>query len=76
MIQKPMTYSLVSTEGPSVRTASPWRPSMTVAALGAARPPAKTQWPSAWSCSLKTSIAAISSAVAGSVVSLSTETRY
>src|SRR6266516_4967282 len=49
---------------------------MTVAVLGDARPPAKTQWPSAWSCSLKASIAAISSAVARSVVSKRTESRY
>jgi hypothetical protein len=34
------------------------------------------QWPSVWSCSLKASIAAISSAVAESVVSSSTEIKY
>src|SRR5512146_2789899 len=49
---------------------------MTVAVLGAPRPPAKTQWPSASSCSLKASIAAISSAVPESVLSSSTESRY
>src|SRR5215472_650867 len=55
---------------------SPSLPSTAVAVLGDARPPAKTQWPSAWSCSLKASIAAISSAVARSVVSARTESRY
>src|SRR5262249_1093558 len=76
MIQKPAMCSLDSRYGPSVNTASPSLPSTTVAVLGDARPPAKTQWPAAWSCSLKTSIAAISSAVARSVVSARTESRY
>jgi hypothetical protein len=49
---------------------------MTVAALGDSRPAAKTQWPSAWSRSLNTSMAAISSGVARSAVSVITETRY
>src|SRR5262245_31432384 len=49
---------------------------MTVAVLGDARPLAKTQWPLALSCSLKTSIAAISSALANSLPSARTEIRY
>src|SRR6478672_10454025 len=40
MIQKPARYSLDSTKGPSVNTTSAPRLSMTVAALGAPRPPA------------------------------------
>jgi hypothetical protein len=63
-------------KGPSVTIASPPRLSMTVAVLGEARPPAKTQWPSAWSRSLNTSIAAISSGVARPAGSWITETRY
>src|SRR5215472_12035508 len=42
-IQKPARYSFDSTKGPSVNIASSPRLSMTVAELGAARPPAKTQ---------------------------------
>src|SRR5260370_7876709 len=49
---------------------------MTVAEAGDPRPPAKTQGPSAWSRSLNTSIAAISSGVAKPAVSSITETRY
>src|SRR4029079_15465123 len=41
-IQNPARCSLVSTKGPSVNTASPCRPSTTVALVGAPRPPAKT----------------------------------
>ena len=43
MIQKPARYSFDSRKGPSVNIASWPRLSMTVAELGAARPPAKTQ---------------------------------
>src|SRR5262244_1472134 len=43
MIQKPARYSFDSRKGPSVNIASSPRLSMTVAELGAARPPAKTQ---------------------------------
>ena len=68
MIQRPLTYFFDSRYGPSVNTASPSRPSMTVAVMGDARRPAKTQWPSACS-SLKALIAAISSAVAESDLS-------
>ena len=56
--------------------ASPPRLSMTVAVSGEARPPAKTQWPSAWSRSLNTSIAASSSGAAGPASSWITEIRY
>src|SRR6476659_4937186 len=59
MIQKPAMCSFDSRNGPSVKTASPARLSMTVAVFGDPRPPAKTQLPSAWSRSLNTSIAAI-----------------
>src|SRR3954447_22907924 len=83
MIQKPARYSFDSRKGPSVNIASSPRLSMTVAVLGDARPPAKTQWPSALSCSLNTSIAAISAGVpepvrrrSSSVVSSITEIRY
>src|SRR5579872_2362005 len=76
IIQKPIRYSFDSRKGPSVTIASAPRLSMTVAELGAARPPAKTQWPSAWSRSLNTSIAASSSGLARSTVSVITETRY
>src|SRR5919205_2913532 len=76
MTQKPATYSLDSRKGPSVTIASPPRLSMTVAVSGEARPPAKTQWPSARSRSLNTSIAAISSEVARPAWSWITETRY
>jgi hypothetical protein len=48
---------------------------MTVAVPGDARPPAKTQWPSACSRSLNALTAAISVGVAESVVSSITETR-
>src|SRR5207344_732807 len=74
MIQKPARYSFDSRKGPSVSIASSPRLSMTVAELGAARPPAKTQWPSATSRSLNTSIAACSSGVARPGVSKITET--
>jgi hypothetical protein len=43
MIQKPARYSFDSRKGPSVNIASSPRLSMTVAELGAPRPPAKTQ---------------------------------
>src|SRR6266536_1117556 len=43
MIQKPARYSFDSRKGPSVNIASSPRLSMTVAELGDARPPAKTQ---------------------------------
>src|SRR5262249_24687183 len=43
MIQKPARYSFDSRKGPSVNIVSPLRLSMTVAVLGDARPPAKTQ---------------------------------
>src|SRR5262249_8858930 len=76
MIQKPARYSFDSRKGPSVNIASSPRLSMTVAELGAARPPAKTQCPSAWSRSLNTSMAACSSGVARPAVSSITETRY
>src|SRR5580693_8866862 len=76
MIQKPAICSFDSRKGPSVNIASSPRLSMTVAVLGAARPPAKTQWPSAWSRSLNTSMAAISSGVARPVLSSITPTRY
>src|SRR5215204_1281736 len=69
-------YSFVSKKGPSVNNASPPRLSMTVAELGAARPPAKTQCPSASSRSLNTLMAAISVGVAEPVLSSITETRY
>ena len=49
---------------------------MVVAVSGAPRPKAKTQWPSAWSRSLNTSIASISDGVAKPAVSSITETRY
>src|SRR5262249_4411821 len=76
MIQKPARCSFDSTKGPSVNNASPLRLSMTVAVSGAARPPAKTQWPSASSRSLNSSMAAISLGVAEPVLSSITETRY
>ena len=76
MIQKPARYSFDSRKGPSVNIASSPRLSMTVAELGDPRPPAKTQWPSAWSRPLNTSMAAISSGVARPAVSSITETRY
>src|SRR5512143_1265591 len=76
MTQKPMRYSFDSTKGPSLKTASPPRLSMTVAVLGEPRPPAKTQWPSARSRSLNASMAAISSEVARPALSSITETRY
>ena len=57
MIQKPGMCSWTQM-GPSLLIRAPVPPSTTVTVLGDARPPAKTQWPSAWSCSLKTSIAA------------------
>src|SRR5215212_9193155 len=76
MIQNPAMYSFVSRKGPSVNNASPPRLSMTVAELGDASPPAKTQWPSAWSRSLNALMAAISSGVAEPAVSSITETRY
>src|SRR4029434_1736488 len=47
MIQKPAMYSFGSRKAPSVNNASPPRLSMTVAVLGDASPPAKTQWLSA-----------------------------
>src|SRR4029453_14946399 len=47
MIQKPAMYSFVSRKGPAVNNAPPPRLSLTVAALGDARPPAKTRGPSA-----------------------------
>src|SRR4029453_18065997 len=53
MIQKPARYSFNSTKGPSVNTPSPPRLSTTEAVPGAPRPPAKTQWPSAASRSVK-----------------------
>ncbi|MER7894504.1 hypothetical protein ABTX15_32415 [Micromonospora sp. NPDC094482] len=61
--------------GPPVNTASPSRLSTTVAGMGDARPPPKIQWPSDWSCSLKASIEACSSAVAKPAVSSSTDIR-
>src|SRR6185312_9041378 len=76
MIQKPARYSFDSRKGPSVNIASSPRLSMTVAELGAARPPAKTQCPSATSRSLNTSMAASSSGVARPSWSKITETRY
>src|SRR5262249_55316712 len=76
MIQKPARYSFDSRKGPSVNSASPPRLSMTVAVLGDARPPAKTQWPSASSRSLNALMAAISVGVAEPVLSSITETRY
>src|SRR6185437_6797156 len=76
MTQKPTMYSFDSTKGPSVNTAASPRLSMTVAVPGPASPPAKTQWPCAWSPSLNTSMAAISSVVARSDESWMTETRY
>src|SRR6266571_9211133 len=69
-------YSFDSRKGPSVNIASSPRLSMTVAELGAARPPAKTHWPSASSRSLNALMAAISSGVARPAVSSITETRY
>src|SRR6266516_912908 len=69
-------YSFDSRKGPSVNIASSPRLSMTVAELGAARPPAKTHWPSALSWSLNALMAAISSGVARPAVSSITETRY
>src|SRR5262249_22580753 len=75
-IQKPARYSFDSTKGPSVNIASSPRLSMTVAELGAARPPAKTQCPSPLSRSLNASMAAISSEVARPAVSSITETKY
>src|SRR6202035_5379394 len=74
MIQKPARCSLDSTKGPSVMTASSPRLSMTVAGSGDPRPPANTQYPSAWSRSLNTSMAASSVGVAGPVPSSITET--
>jgi hypothetical protein len=76
MIQKPERCSFVSRNGPSVTIAAPFRLSITVAVLGDASPPAKTQWPSATSPSLNVSMAAISSGVAEFVRSSITETRY
>src|SRR5271165_3248845 len=76
MTQKPAMYSFDSRNGPSVNIGSAPRLSMTVAELGAARPAAKTQWPSASSRSLNASMAAISSGVAEPVLSSITETRY
>src|SRR5580704_9591001 len=85
IIHRPPRYSFDSTKGPSVNSASPPRLSITVAVPGAARPPAKTQWPSAASRSLNASIAAISSGralapdarhLARSAVLSITETRY
>src|SRR5581483_1377199 len=76
MIQKPARYSFDSTNGPSVKIASPFRLSITVAVSGAPRPAAKTQWPSDWSRSLNSSMAAISSPVAVPVCSSITEIRY
>src|SRR4030095_11023190 len=76
IIQKPARYSFVSRKGPSVNNASPPRLSMTVAELGDASPPAKTQWPSASSRSLNALMAAISDGVAEPVLSSITETRY
>jgi hypothetical protein len=76
MIQKPAANSFVSTKGPSVNNASPPRLSMTVAVLGAPRPAAKTQCPSAWIRSLNASMAAISSGVPELDLSSITETRY
>lgn len=64
MIQRPATCSFVSTKGPSLNIASLPRLSMTVAVLVDARPPAKTQWPSALIRSLNASMATISSEVA------------
>src|SRR5262249_38056657 len=55
--------------GPAVTPAAPFRLWMTVAVSGPPRPPAKTQWPSARSPSLNTSMAAISSGGASSVES-------
>src|SRR6266536_4411616 len=68
-IQKPARYSFVSAKGPSVSIGSSPRLSMTVAVLGAARPPAKTQWRSALSRSLNALMAACSSGVAKPAVS-------
>jgi hypothetical protein len=48
---------------------------MTVAESGAARPPAKTQWPCDLIRSLNTLMAATSSALAESVLSSITETK-
>src|ERR1700729_1834863 len=84
-IQRPPRSSFDSTKAPSVNSAPPPRLSITVAVPGAARPPAKTQWPSAASRSLNASIAATSSGrafapdardLARSAVSSITETRY
>src|SRR6185437_14667736 len=76
MIQNPTMYSFDSRNGPSVNIGSPPRLSMTVAALGSPRPPAKTQCPSAWSPLLYAVMAAISSGVASAAPSSITETRY
>src|ERR1700744_2477971 len=76
MIQKPARCPFDPTKGPWVTIAPPPRLSMTVAVLGAPRPPAKTQWPAAWSRSLNTSMAASSSGGARPAVSSVTETRY
>src|SRR5580704_7102049 len=76
MIQKPTRYSFDSRKGPSVNIVSSPRLSITVAESGPPRPPAKTQCPSAWSRSLNTSMAAISSGVARLAESWITETRY
>src|SRR5262249_21707096 len=75
--QNPARYSLDSRNGPSVNIAVPSRLSTTVALLVVPRPPANTQCPSAWSCSLNASIAAASPEVAvGSGGSAVTATRY
>ncbi len=55
IIQKPARYSFDSRNGPSLNTASSPRLSNHGGRIGDLRPPAKTQWPSAWSQSLNAS---------------------
>src|SRR5262249_17079181 len=74
--QNPARNSFDSTNGPSVKIASPPRLSITVAESGVPRPPANTQCPSATSLLLNTSIAASSSSVARPASSQITETRH
>ena len=68
MTQKPAAHSSASMNGPSVETGSSPRPSITVEVVGSASPAAKTQLPPAISFSVKTSIAACSSAVPDSLL--------
>src|SRR5262249_32523606 len=75
-IQKPARYSFDSTKGPSVNIASPPRLSMTVAASVSARPPAKTQYPSAVRRSVNALMAGCLSVLPGLPLSSITETRY